>query len=136
MQKISKTVSFFRRNYFYLMGAFWLLAGLFMLIYDDKDWLGLGYAGFGIAYSVYGVIKRKNTEYIAWNSDRIEIGQMYNEPQIYNREQIDSIHFSENNLTIKSGVAGGTMLEIKDYRAQDLERLKEELNSYFNQESA
>ena len=133
MQKISKPVSFYRRNYLYLMGAFWLLAGFVILIFDDKDWLGLGYAGFGIASSVYGIIKRKNTEeYIAWNSDRIEIGQMYNEPQVYNREQIDLIHFSENNLTIKSGVAGVTMLELKDYRAQDLERLRKELNSYFN----
>ncbi|HSP12288.1 MAG TPA: hypothetical protein VLO29_07155 [Salegentibacter sp.] len=135
MQKISKPNSFFRRQYFYLIGAFWLVGGVLMLSFEDKNWLGLGYAVFGIAYFIYGYIKKDKTEdYIAWDRDRIEIGQMYNEPQIYTREQIDSIHFSKNNLTIKSGAAAGTMVELKDFKAKELKRLKEDLNIYFNQE--
>ncbi|SFN72452.1 hypothetical protein [Salegentibacter flavus] len=134
MQKISKSNSFFRRNYFYLMGVFWLVGGVLMLYFEDKNWLGLGYGGFGIAYFIYGFSKKDKTdEYIAWDRDRIEIGQLYNEPQIYTREQIDSIHFSKNNLTIKSGAAAGTMLELKDFKAKELKRLKEELTIYFNQ---
>ncbi len=133
MQKITKPNSFFRRNYFYLMGAFWVIGGVLMLSLEDKKWLGLGYGGFGIAYFIYGYSKKDNTdEYIAWDRDRIEIGQMYNEPQIYTREQIDSIYFSKNNLTIKSGAAAGTMLELKDFKAKDLKKLKEELKINFN----
>ncbi|MGM0932448.1 MAG: hypothetical protein ACQEWD_03275 [Bacteroidota bacterium] len=116
------------------MGVFWLVGGVLMLYFEDKNWLGLGYGGFGIAYFIYGFSKKDMTdEYIAWDRDRIEIGQLYNEPQIYTREQIDSIHFSKNNLTIKSGAAAGTMLELKDFKAKELKRLKEELNIYFNQ---
>ena len=134
MQKISKPVSFFRRYYFFLMGAFWFFAGIVIIFFDNKDWLGMGYTAFGIAYSVYGIVKRENTEeYIAWDRNKIEIVQLYNEPQTYTREQIGAIHFSENNLTIKSGAAAGTRVELKDYKPGDLERLKEELKINFHQ---
>ena len=128
MPKISKKVTFFRRNYFFIIGGIWLLFGFTMLIVKTYDVMAYGYTIIGLVYAVVGYFKKDlPLEFIRWDDEKIEISEWQQSTRSYSWERIDGIKVSATNLTIKSGPAGGTMVELKGYTEADIEKLKTEL---------
>ena len=128
MLQISKKVTFFRRNYFFIMGGIWLLFGITMLIVKTYDVMAYGYTIIGLVYAVVGYFKKDMPlEFIRWDDEKIEISEWQQSTRSYNWGKIDGINVSATNLTIKSGPAGGTMVELKGYIKADIEKLKTEL---------
>lgn len=128
MPQISKKVSFFRRYYFYLMGGFWLCMGIALILIGSNDFIAYPYTIFGLIGAGYGYFKKDlPLEFIRWDNDKIEISEWQQEKRAYNWGNIDGINVSPTNLTIKSGPAGGTMVELKGYTEADIEKLKNEL---------
>jgi len=128
MPQISKKVTFFRRNYFFIMGGIWLLFGITMLIVKTYDVMAYGYTIIGLVYAVVGYFKKDlPLEFIRWDDEKIEISEWQQSTRSYKWTGIDGINVSETNLTIKSGPANGTMVELKGYTEADIEKLKTEL---------
>ena len=128
MPQISKKVTFFRRNYFFIMGGIWGLMGVLMIIFQVMDVMAYGYTLIGLIYAVVGYLKRDLAlEFISWDEEKIEISEWQQSTQSYKWENIDAINVSATNLTIKSGPADGTMVELKGYIETDIEKLKTEL---------
>ncbi|WP_208226066.1 DUF3784 domain-containing protein [Salegentibacter sp. BDJ18] len=128
MPQISKKVTFFRRNYFFIMGGIWGLMGVLMIIFQVMDVMAYGYTLIGLIYAVVGYLKRDLAlEFISWDDEKIEISEWQQSTRSYKWENIDGINVSATNLTIKSGPADGTMVELKGYTNADIEKLKTEL---------
>ena len=128
MPQISKKVSFFRRNYFYFMGGIWLLFGISMWIAKVYDVMTYGYSIIGLAYALIGYFKKDlPLEFIRWDDEKVEISEWQQSTRSYKWASIDGINVSATNLTLKSGPAGGTMVELKGYTEADIEKLKNEL---------
>jgi hypothetical protein len=128
MPQISKKVTFFRRNYFFIMGGIWLFFGITILIVKTYDVMAYGYTIIGLVYAVVGYFKKDlPLEFIRWDDEKIEISELQQSTRFYSWERIDGIKVSATNLTIKSGPAGGTMVELKGYTEADIEKLKTEL---------
>ena len=74
MPQISKKVTFFRRNYFFIMGGIWLLFGITMLIVKTYDVMAYGYTIIGLVYAVVGYFKKDLAlEFIRCDDEKIEI---------------------------------------------------------------
>ncbi|HKL36449.1 MAG TPA: hypothetical protein VJ899_09190 [Salegentibacter sp.] len=130
MPQISKKVNFFRRNYFYITGGFWLCMGFALILVGGNEFIAYPYTIFGLIGAGYGYFKKElPLEFIRWDNEKIEISEWQQSSQTYLWENIDGINVSETNLTIKSGPAGGTMVELKGYPEADIEKLKTELTS-------
>ncbi|SFG14298.1 hypothetical protein SAMN04488033_13031 [Salegentibacter agarivorans] len=128
MPQISKKVTFFRRNYFFIMGGIWGLMGVLMIIFQVMDVMAYGYTLIGLIYAVVGYLKRDLAlEFISWDDEKIEISEWQQSTRSYKWENIDGINVSATNLTIKSGPVDGTMVELKAYTETDIEKLKTEL---------
>ncbi|OEY72636.1 hypothetical protein [Salegentibacter salarius] len=128
MPQISKKVSFFRRNYFYITGGFWLGMGIALILVGGNDFIAYPYTIVGLIGAGYGYFKNDlPLEFIRWDNEKIEISEWQQSTRSYNWRNIDGINVSATNLTIKSGPAGGTMVELKGYSEVDIEKLKTEL---------
>ncbi|WP_286760343.1 hypothetical protein [Salegentibacter sp. UBA1130] len=128
MPQISKKVTFFRRNYFFIMGGIWGLMGVLIIIFQVMDVMAYGYTLIGLIYAVVGYLKRDLAlEFISWDDEKIEISEWQQSTRSYKWENIDGINVSSTNLTIKSGPVDGTMVELKAYTETDIEKLKTEL---------
>lgn len=128
MPQISKKVGFFRRNYFYITGGFWLGMGIALILVGGNDFIAYPYTIFGLIGAGYGYFKKDlPLEFIRWDNEKIEISEWQQSTRSYNWRNIDGINVSATNLTIKSGPAGGTMVELKGYTEADIEKLKTEL---------
>ena len=110
------------------MGGIWLLFGITMLIVKTYDVMAYGYTIIGLVYAVVGYFKKDLAlEFIRWNNEKIEISEWQQSARSYKWRNIDGINVSATNLTIKSGPAGGTMVELKGYTEADIDKLKTEL---------
>ncbi|GGW95687.1 hypothetical protein GCM10008086_25950 [Salegentibacter mishustinae] len=110
------------------MGGIWLFFGITMLIVKTYDVMAYGYTIIGLVYAVVGYFKKDlPLEFIRWDDEKIEISEWQQSTRFYSWERIDGIKVSATNLTIKSGPAGGTMVELKGYTEADIEKLKTEL---------
>ena len=128
MPQISKKVSFFRKNYFYFLGGIWLFFGVGLLLAKANDILAYTYTIIGIVYAVFAHFKKDlPLEFIRWDNEKIEISEWQQSTRSYNWRNIDGINVSATNLTIKSGSAGGTMVELKGFSEVDIKKLKTEL---------
>ena len=128
MPRITKKANFFRKNYFYITGSIWGISGVLMIIFEVFDVMAYGYAIIGLAYAVIGYFKKDlPLEFISWDEEKIEISEWQQSTRSYKWTNIDGITVSANNLTIKSGVADGIMVELKGYTEADIVKLKAEL---------
>jgi hypothetical protein len=131
MPRISKKSNFFRRNYFYITGSIWGIAGLLMIIFQVMDFMAYGYAIIGLTYAVFGYFKKDlPLEFIRWDQEKLEISGWQQSTRAYRWENIDGINVSETNLTIKSGVANGTMVALETYSQEDIQKLKTQLSNF------
>ena len=131
MNRIEKPKNFFRDNLPYLMGVFWMILGFVSYLLGGsmpyRAYLIIGFAGI-----IFGYISRKSRrEFIAWDSEKIVSKDQINGKLTYKWSEIDDIVFSDQHLTIKSGAANGTMLELKDFHKEDRDKLYHGLNGAY-----
>lgn len=125
MPKISKEVTFFRRNYFYVIGVGWLFIGVGLLVAKANLFLGCTYTVLGLIYAGYAYFKKDlPLEFIRWDDEKIEISEWQQNTKTYHWEDVDSINVSEANLTIRSGAANGTMVGLDNYSEENIEKLR------------
>lgn len=125
MPIISKKPNFFRENYFGLFGSVWALFGGAIVIVDESMPLGYLYLFMSVGYFLMGYIKRhQNKAYIKWDDEKLIFSDWYQRPVAYPYSSIDAIIISGENLTIKSGAANGTMIDLKGYDQEDIHLLK------------
>ncbi|PRX41946.1 hypothetical protein [Salegentibacter salegens] len=99
-----------------------------MIIFKVYDVMSYGYTIIGLTYACVGYFKKDlPLEFIAWDEEKIEISEWQQSTRSYNWSTIDGINVSPSNLTIKSGPADGTMVDLKGYTEADIEKLKSEL---------
>lgn len=137
MPVIKKKPNFFRENYFKVFGTVWLLFGAIIVIADDSMIMGYLYLIMGLCYFIAGYIKRtQNKAYIEWDKKKLVFSDWFQTPVEYQLSSIDALIFSGENITIKSGAANGTMVDLKGYKEEDIHLLKNDFNSYLNPRSA
>lgn len=131
MSQISKKVTFFRRNYFYVIGVVWLFLGVILLVAKAYPFLGYTYTLLGLIYAGYAYFKKDlPREFIRWDDEKIEISEWQQSTKTYLWKDVDSINVSESNLTIKSGAANGTMVALDNYAEAKIEKLKIVLSNF------
>lgn len=133
MPVIKKKPNFFRENYFKVFGTVWLLIGGVGILVDNSMFLGYLYLIMGLGYFIAGYIKRNQTKaYIEWDEEKLVFSDWFQKPVSYPLSSIDALIISRENLTIKSGAANGTMVDLKGYKEEDIQFLSKEFNSYLN----
>jgi hypothetical protein len=130
MPKILKKGSFFRRNYFLILGGFWGFMGLALIIVQANEFIAYPYTILGLLYADGFMKKDLPLEFIRWDQEKLEISEWQQSTRAYRWENIDGINVSETNLTIKSGVANGTMVALETYSREDIQKLKTQLSNF------
>ncbi|SHG70732.1 hypothetical protein SAMN05444483_12335 [Salegentibacter echinorum] len=131
MSQISKKVTFFRRNYFYIIGVVWLFLGVVLLVAKAYPFLSYTYTVLGLIYAGYAYFKKDlPREFIRWDDEKIEISEWQQSTKTYFWKDVDSIYVSELNLTIKSGVANGTMVALDNYSKAKIKKLRTALADF------
>lgn len=81
----------------------------------------------GLGMIIYGYLsKDKIREFIAWDSSKIIVKDPGEGEKIFPLETVDNIFISNNHLTIKSGTAGGIILDLTGYQTEDIQMLESE----------
>ncbi|WP_026915539.1 hypothetical protein [Christiangramia portivictoriae] len=137
MHRITRKLSFFRRNQFVLFGVFWILMSTFYLlsqILSEEDstfnyFMSFGYLIIGLLYFYqnhrYG---QKKGEYIEWNDTVLNYQQNFGKFHSYKISSLINTTVTKNNFIIKAQNAQGTMASLKGYSEEDIARLKERFN--------
>ena len=124
MPRIVKPTGFLKKNYYYLMGGFWFLAGVISVFLSEGILFYL-YIPMGLGMMIYGyLIRNKTEEYISWNHTGIIINDLAEGERSYAWQEIDAVFISNNHLTIKSGAANGIILDLVGYSEEDIELLQ------------
>ncbi|QED37613.1 hypothetical protein FK178_07685 [Antarcticibacterium arcticum] len=124
MARIVKPTGFFKKNYHYIVGGFWFLAGLISLILRES-FIYYTYLPLGLGLIIYGYsIRKKTEESISWNNKGLFINDLANGKLSYPWEDIDTVFISNNHLTVKSGAANGIILDLLGYSEEDIHLLK------------
>ena len=128
MKRIEKKVNFFKRNLNYIFAFFWLSMGFaFYLNSDSGRYLVstlYGISGILYAWLAYKQ-KDRNTEYIAWDEEKLIVARLHQKPKAYYFSPEVNIHLSNYNLIIKAPRATGDMVELKGFTEEDLDLLRE-----------
>jgi len=129
LTRITKPTNFFKRYHQIIIGTFWLLAGITIFILQEGVTSYL-YMPVGLGMIIYGYYSRDQIqEFIAWDTSRIIVKDPAEGEKIFPVEAIDNISISNNHLTIKSGAAGGVILDLSGYQMEDIKRLESRLGS-------
>jgi hypothetical protein len=128
MKRIDKKVNFFKRNLNYIFAFFWLSMGFAFYLNSD-----LGRYLVSTLYGISGILyawlaykqKDRNTEYIAWDEEKLIVARLHQKPKTYYFSPEVNIHLSNYNLIIKAPRAAGYMVELKGFTEKDLDLLRE-----------
>ncbi|MDN3593424.1 hypothetical protein [Zunongwangia endophytica] len=134
MQKIEKHHGFFRRRYYNVFGLLYTLIAFALLFFeDDFSLMYYGYFIIGIAYFVIQYYYGGSTEEsISWDSEKIILKKWRQKPVAYSLSEVDHLNISDHHLTIEKGAAGGTMLSLEGFKAEDIQQLQKDFNSEAN----
>lgn len=129
MRRIEKKVNFFKRNLNYIFAVLWLSMGLAnYFLTDGKATILISslylVSGFLYAWLAYKQ-KDRNTEYIAWDEEKVIVARLHQKPKAYYFSPEVNIHLSIYNLIIKAPRATGDMVELKGFTEEDLDLLRE-----------
>jgi hypothetical protein len=83
-----------------------------------------GISGILYAWLAYKQ-KDRNTEYIAWDEEKLIVARLHQKPKTYYFSPEVNIHLSNYNLIIKAPRAAGYMVELKGFTEKDLDLLRE-----------
>jgi len=129
LTRITKPTNFFKRYLPLIIGIFWFFTGITIFILEEGVSSFL-YMPVGLGMIIYGYLcKDKIQEFIAWDSSKIIVRDIAEGEKIFPKESIDNIIISNNHLTIKSGAAGGVILDLSGYEAADIQKLEDQLGS-------
>jgi len=141
MTRISRKLSFFKRNYYLIFGCFWLILPVFYLLsyvwYENQNNFNIiisgGYFIISALYFYQAHQNRgNNIEYIEWDEETITYKPAQGKIHSYKLKKLISLTVATNNLIIKAPNAQGTMAPLKGYSDEEIEKLRTEFAN-FNQ---
>jgi len=139
MTRISRDLSFFRKNHYSIFGVFWLLLAIFYLL--SAEWnepqnyfnfiMAGGYFIIAVGYFYMAHKNRGNNgEYIEWDSESITYKPSMGKIHSFKIEKLMSLTVATNNLIIKAPNAQGTMASLKGYCEEDIEKLRSSFGDF------
>ena len=136
MTRIDKNLSFFKKNYWVILGFVWLALAIGMFFTTDAVEVGWNrnflipalYLLPAILYFITGYTQ-ETTEYIEWNDEKIVVKPYGRKKKEYQRSELISLTISNNDLLITAPSASGTMVELDNYDPADIARLYENFGS-------
>lgn len=88
------------------------------------------YMPVGLGMIIYGYLsKDKIREFIAWDASKIIVKDPAEGEKVFPLEAVDNIFISNNHLTIRSGSAGGIILDLNGYETEDIQKLESQVGS-------
>lgn len=79
---------------------------------------------------IYGYLsKDKIQEYICWDSSKIIVKDPAEGEKVFPMAAIDHITIMNNHLTIKSGAAGGIILDLSGYPSEEIQKLESHVST-------
>ena len=139
MNRISRNLSFFRKNYYSLFGCFWMILAVFYFLSNDWDEpqnyfnliMSVGYLIIGALYFYQAHQNRGNNgEYIEWDDEFIIYKPAQGKIHSYKLKKLISLTVATNNLIIKAPNAQGTMAPLKGYAEEDIEKLRSSFGNF------
>ena len=133
MQRITRKLSFFRRNQFILFGIFWTLMSIFYLLSQilvEEDgtfnyFMSFGYLIIGLLYFYQNYRGgHKKGEFIEWNDTVLNYQQNFGKFYSFKLNSLINITVTRENLIIKAQNAQGTMASLKGYSEEDIAKLR------------
>jgi len=137
--RISRDLSYFKRNHYSIFGVFWLLLAVFYLLSAEWDepqeyfefiisgaYLVVSGLYFYQAYQNQG----NNGEYIEWDNECISYKPSQGRIHSYKIGKLISLTVATNNIIIKAPTAQGTMAPLKGYSEEDLQKLRSEFGNF------
>jgi hypothetical protein len=135
-RKVIKEQHAYRKYQHLVLGIIWLVVSFVYFLNDEPiSFLIFGYffVAIGeISLQLYYKKKGRVEESISWDNDLVIVQELFQEPQMYPLEQIDSIALTQNNFIIKSGAAKGVMMELKGFSKEDIDLLRNDLCQKFS----
>lgn len=139
MTRISRKLSFFKRNHYFIFGFFWLLMAFFYLLDaewgEDKSVFEFVMSGAYLLVSIlyfYSAYKQSGEkgEYIEWDENLLIYKQNLGKIHSYKIESLTNLTVAKNNLIIKARNGQGTMAPLKGYSEEDLQLLWAEFGNF------
>ncbi|MBO2545738.1 hypothetical protein J0871_15050 [Salegentibacter sp. BDJ18] len=129
MQKIVKHTSFFKKNLYFILAVFWLLLGLANYIFVEGSvaiLISCLYLVSGLLYAWLAFKQKdRNTEYIAWDDEKLVVARLHQKPKTYKFGPELNIDVSNYHLIIKAPKAKGDIVELKGFLEEDIDLLRE-----------
>jgi len=129
MERVEKKVNFFKRNLNYVFAVLWLSTGLANYFLTDGKATILISSLYLVSGCLYAWLaykqKDRNTEYIAWDEEKLIVAKLHQKPKSYYFSPDINIHLSNYNLIIKAPRATGDMVELKGFTEEDMDLLQE-----------
>jgi len=139
MTRISRNLSFFKRNYNSFFGLFWSLMAVFYLLSAEWD-EGREYFDFimAVAYFIVSGLyfyqahqnRGNNGEYIEWDDEFIIYKPAQGKIHSYKLKKLINLSVATNNLIIKAPNAQGTMAPLKGYSDEEIEKLRSSFGDF------
>jgi len=139
MTRISRKLSFFRKNYYSLFGCFWMILAVFYLLSSEWD-EGREYFDFimAVAYFIVSGLyfyqahqnRGNNGEYIEWDDEFIIYKPAQGKIHSYKLKKLIRLTVATNNLIIKAPNAQGTMAPLKGYSDEEIEKLRSSFDDF------
>ncbi|MDT0643525.1 hypothetical protein RM553_11840 [Zunongwangia sp. F363] len=140
MTRITRKTGFFKNNQFLIFAIFWFLLAIAMFITssleENAPWfrrflLPCLYLIPSILYFISALqIKGKNSEYIEWNEERLIVKKQGEKPIEYKLSDLKNLTVANNDLIIKAPKATGTMMSLKGYSEEELQKLQLEFSDF------
>ena len=133
MQRITRKLSFFRRNQFILFGIFWTLMSIFYLLSQilvEEDgtfnyFMSFGYLIIGLLYFYQNYrCGHKKGEFIEWNDTVLNYQQNFGKFYSFKLSSLINVTVTRENFIIKAQNAQGTMASLKGYSEEDIAKLR------------
>lgn len=142
MTRITRKLSFFKQNHFVIFGVLWTILAIAMFIIaifdEDSKWFsrvllpGL-YLLSAILYFIGAIrMKGKNSEYIEWDHEKLIVKKQNEKPKGYLLSNLNNLTIATQDLIIKAPNASGTMMDLKGYSEDDIQKLRADFSN-FNQ---
>lgn len=139
MTRISRNLSFFKRNYNSVFGLFWSLMAVFYLLSAEWDEgeenfsfiMAGGYFLIAAGYFYMAYQNRGNNgEYIEWDDEFIIYKPAQGKIHSYKSKKLIRLSVATNNLIIKAPNAQGTMAPLKGYSNEEIEKLRSSFGNF------
>lgn len=138
MTRIEKELNFFQRyrNYILLfLSAIMAFVFVFPELKEGKlfDIIPLLYLFAGTLYilAAVGIYRRKrNSEYISWDSEKLVFAKISKKPRVFMFKNITKVSMTTKNLVVESIGKRNARISLKNFSEKDLEELQANLEEF------